>query len=252
MKPYFHSPHCVLISFPGGGGGKTVANCLAISDHSTLWHAEGGISTREAKHDYLRRRFQLSVQEKRWADLGQRGSSMIGQPFNDNLLRFVGHDTLASYYSDLDWHPRFCEVTHGDLDFHMPCHSRSDFDMHHANWHRSRTVRCVNADQVINELRPDWRGDAVTAQGLTDMIRHEDQLIQADHSFDLTSMLDETQFAAHMRQLYEALGYNDWEQCEQMCRQYHHMWLQAHRKHTFTGHTGRWYQTHKGDSRMEP
>lgn len=224
----------MLISYPTGAGGRTVTNCLTFSDHATMHTGDATNPTwdMERKWRHVRSEFTRSILLKQWNDLGMNGSDLIGQVMQAGMLRFVEPATLSAHYQQLHWNPLFVDLSHGDRDFMMSCHTRAELRMHQQHWTNSRTIRCVNGDAVINALRGDELPRGLTAQQLRQLVRHEDDTCDRQFTFDMTRLLDTDRFMVGMRTLYQQMGYDDWSRCEHHCERFHSTWLALQQKLT--------------------
>ena len=231
----WQSPHCVLICFPKGGGGKVVANVLGMSSHSMLQKHESVVWSTEQKWQFLKKEFQRALLDRQWRDLDMQNSEFVGHSIDESLYIFISPHTSEHFYPRFHWQEQFVALTHSDRDFVIITHNAHDLQIHRRYWTQSRTIRCINSDSVIN-LEPFQQGRRLQAGHayrprnlsvdlLTELIQYEDRMIQADFYFDMQTVFQGDLFLAEVQRLYHHQGYTDFAQCEPYIKKFQTMWV---------------------------
>ena len=231
----WNSPHCVLICYPKGGGGKVVANVMGLSTHCLLQQHDSVAWSTEQKWQFQKNGFQRALITGDWTDLDMRNSAFVGHSLDESLYIFLSPTSSEQFYRRFYWHPRFVAITHSEQDFVIITHNPTDFEIHRRFWPQARTIRCTHGDRVINlghADRPrkkflDWsfRPSNLSAALLTEITQHEDHITQAEFYFDMRTVFQTDLFLAEVQRLYHHQGYTDFAQCEPYIKKFQTMWV---------------------------
>ena len=228
---YFQTNKVIIAYYPVGSGGKTLLNCLGISNSFCLQHINAPISSLD-KFFLLHKRITDYNIGDRWNDLGLGCNGLFGaDAFKKNN---------PTYYAGISYNSRLVQLFESGLYLPIVCHDYDQFVNVRKVFPNSKTIKFVNSfvfcckrsdtydiikgsewpEECPNNIAdfPDWLQQEIktieTNQGFLD--------VDADFTWDVEWFASADKTLNEVKKLYNSLSMADFY--HDLIRDYYTQW----------------------------
>lgn len=203
----------IFICYPPGAGGKFLINCLGLSDSAVLQHQNYINFTKEQKQKYLYNQITGYEKTNSWKDLGLGCNQLLGDlALTDTLEHgaILGKLEVGLPFNDTG----VMLSNQTKKDFFYVCHDEDTRATNMEVFPNARQIHFINNKDFLNK-RIAYRDFVdVEWQSQTDLIWNTTWY----ESIDLTVW--------GIEQIYDKLGYKDFDSVYEFIKQYYELWIQ--------------------------
>ena len=203
----------IFVCYPPGAGGKFLINCCGLSDNATLQHQNLIDYTKGQKKTFLYNQITGHDKSGPWKDLGLGCNELLGDLKLSGTLEhgaILGKLEVGLPFNDIG--KQLSNQT--AKDFFYVCHDEDTRATNMTVFPNAKQIHFINNEDFLKQ-RPGY-------QGFTDEVwKAETNLVWNTtwyENIDLTTW--------GIEQIYNKLGYTDFDSVYDFVREYYKLWIQ--------------------------
>ena len=209
----YETSKIIFVCFPPGAGGKFLINCLGLSDGAVLQHQDYIDYTKAQKKKYLWDSIIGHDKDTKWKDLGLGCNQLLGDlALNDTLEHGA---ILGKLEVGLPFNSVGVYLSNQTIkDFFYVCHDEDTRQHNVKVFPNAKQIYFINNETFLKQ-RPGYQDfKDVVWNSETDLIWNTIWY----ENIDLTTW--------GIEQIYNKLGYTDFDNVYEFVREYYKLWIQ--------------------------
>ena len=209
----YETDKIIFVCYPPGAGGKFLINCLGLSDNATLQHQNLIDYTKQQKKTFLYNKITGHDKSGPWKDLGLGCNELLGDLKLSGTLEhgaILGKLEVGLPFNDIG--KQLSNQT--AKDFFYVCHDEDTRATNTTVFPNAKQIHFINNEDFLKQ-RPGYQG-----------FKDEVWKTETDLVWNTTwyENIDLTIWG--IEQIYDKLGYTDFDSVYDFVREYFKLWIQ--------------------------